>query len=112
VDIHGRARIVQPSIAIMRYELATKGSRFYSREWLEIFLISTASRTALGSIQWIPGASSPGIKQPRCVADHPPQSSVGVKNARCICASSLVSELRELCLYILCVDGKVILNEC
>jgi hypothetical protein len=96
--IHGRARVLQPAITTMHYELATKGSRIYSPESLEIFLISTASRTTLGSIQWIPWARSSGIKQPRFVADHSPTSGAGVKNAWCICVFSPLYVFMVWCL--------------
>jgi hypothetical protein len=49
---------------------------------LENFLLTTASRTALGStqppIQWVPGALSQGVKRPGCEADHSPPSSAEV----------------------------------
>jgi hypothetical protein len=52
---------------------------------LEIFLFTTASRTALGPtqppIQWVPGALSLGVKWPGCEADHSPPSSAEAKNA-------------------------------
>jgi hypothetical protein len=31
-------------------------------------------------IQWVPGAPSPGVKRPRCEADHSPATSAEVKN--------------------------------
>jgi hypothetical protein len=52
---------------------------------LEIFLFTTASRTALGPthppIYWVPGALSLGVKRPGREADHSPPSSAEVKNA-------------------------------
>jgi hypothetical protein len=58
---------------------------FKSRQGLGIFLITTASRPALGStrppIQWIPGTLSLGVKRPGCEADHSSPSSAKVKNA-------------------------------
>jgi hypothetical protein len=48
-----------------------------------IFLFTTISRTALGStqppMQSVPGALSPGVKQPGRKADHSPPSSAEVK---------------------------------
>jgi hypothetical protein len=48
-----------------------------------IFLLTTASRPALGStqppIQWVPGALSLGVKRPGREADHSPPSSAEVK---------------------------------
>jgi hypothetical protein len=45
----------------------------------EFSLVSIASRHSLGltrlPMQWIPGGSSPGVKQPGNEADHAPQSS-------------------------------------
>jgi hypothetical protein len=58
---YGRTRIIQPAVATMRYELASKGSRFYSREWLEIFLFSTASRTTVVLSSGYLGQSSRGV---------------------------------------------------
>jgi hypothetical protein len=59
------------------------GPGFDSRQGKEIFLYSTASRATLGPtqppIQWVPGALSPGVKRPRCEADHSPPSSAEVK---------------------------------
>jgi hypothetical protein len=56
---------------------------FDSRRVLEIFLFTTASRTALGPtqppIQWVPGALSLVVKRPGHEADHSPQSSADVK---------------------------------
>jgi hypothetical protein len=52
---------------------------------LGIFLLTTASRMALGPtqppIQWVPGALSLGVKRPGREADHLPPSSAEVKNA-------------------------------
>jgi hypothetical protein len=52
---------------------------------LGIFLITTASRPALGPaqppIQWVPGAVSLAVKWPGCEADHSPPYSAEVKNA-------------------------------
>jgi hypothetical protein len=59
--------------------------RFESRQGLGSFLLTTASRPNLGPIQppiqWVPGALSLGLKQPRREADHSPQSMPEVKNA-------------------------------
>jgi hypothetical protein len=56
---------------------------FNSRRGLEIFLFTTASRTALEPtqppIQCEPGALSLGVKQPGREVDHSPPSSVEVK---------------------------------
>jgi hypothetical protein len=56
---------------------------FDSRWGLEIFLFTTASRTALGPtqppIQWVPGDLSLGVKRPERAADHCPPSSAEVK---------------------------------
>jgi hypothetical protein len=56
---------------------------FDSRQRLGIFLFTTASRTALGSmrppIQWVPGALSLGVKRLGREADHSPPSSTKVK---------------------------------
>jgi hypothetical protein len=50
----------------------------------KIFLFSAASRPDLGPtqlpIQWVPGALSPGLKQPGREADHSHPSSAEVKN--------------------------------
>jgi hypothetical protein len=47
----------------------------------KIFVLFTSSRPALGPpIQWIPGALSPGIKQPGRESDHSPATSAEVKN--------------------------------
>jgi hypothetical protein len=54
----------------------------------EFFLVSTASRPALGltqfPVQWMSGALSVGAKQPGCEADHSPPSSAEVKNGGAI----------------------------
>jgi hypothetical protein len=67
------------------YGLDDRGSRVRSPAGLEIFLFTTASRTALGPsqppIQWVPGALSLGVKRPGCESDHSPPSSAEVKNA-------------------------------
>jgi hypothetical protein len=56
---------------------------FDSRRGLGIFLLTTASRTALRStqppIQWVPGALALGVKRPGREADHSPPSSAEVK---------------------------------
>jgi hypothetical protein len=48
-----------------------------------LFLITTASRPALGTtqppIQWVSGALSPGVKQLKREAYHSPSSSAQVK---------------------------------
>jgi hypothetical protein len=58
-------------------ELDDRG--FDSRQGLEIFLLTTASRRTLWPtqppIQWIPGDLSMGVKRPGCQADHSPPSS-------------------------------------
>jgi hypothetical protein len=58
---------------------------FDSRRELGIFLLTTASRTALGPtqppLQWIPGALSLGVKRPGREADHSPPSSFEVNDA-------------------------------
>jgi hypothetical protein len=58
---------------------------FDSRRGLGIFLLTTASRTALGPtqppIQWVQGALSLGAKRPGRKADHSPPSGAKVKNA-------------------------------
>jgi hypothetical protein len=51
--------------------------------WVGIFLFTPVSRTALGptqpSIQWVPGALSPGVKRPGRESDHSLPSSADVK---------------------------------
>jgi hypothetical protein len=50
-----------------------------------IYLFTTASRPALGPtqppLQWVPGATSLGVKRPGREADHSLPSSADVKNA-------------------------------
>jgi hypothetical protein len=57
---------------------------FKSWYGLEIFLLTTTSRLALGPtqppIQWVLGALSFGVKQLGHEADHSPPSSAEVKN--------------------------------
>jgi hypothetical protein len=57
-------------------------SEFESRQGLGIFLLSTASRLALGPTQpptqRVPGALSPWVKRPGRDADHSPPSSAEV----------------------------------
>jgi hypothetical protein len=59
--------------------------RFESWYELGIFLLSTASRLALGPtqppIQWVTWALSLGIKRPGREADHSPPTSAEIKNA-------------------------------
>jgi hypothetical protein len=61
------------------------------REGVKNFLFSKLSRSALGlthfPVQWVPGALSPGVKQPRCEADHSPPASAEVKKT-CIFIST------------------------
>jgi hypothetical protein len=56
---------------------------FDSRRGLGMFLLTTATRTALGPtqhpIQWVPGALSLRIKRPDCEANHIPSSNAEVK---------------------------------
>jgi len=57
---------------------------FDSRQGLGIFLVTTASRTALGSTQppipWVPAALYLGVSRPGREADHSPPCSAEVKN--------------------------------
>jgi hypothetical protein len=53
---------------------------FDSRQGQEIFIYATASKLAVGPIQWIPGALSLGVKQLGCEAGHLPPSSAEIKN--------------------------------
>jgi hypothetical protein len=68
-------------IVPLGYGLGDRG--FASRQWLGIFLFTTASRPALGPtqppVQWAPGALSLGVKRPVREADHSPPSSAEVK---------------------------------
>jgi hypothetical protein len=56
---------------------------FDSRRGLGIFLVTTASRTALGPtqppIQWVPGALSLAAKRQGREGDHSPPSSAEVR---------------------------------
>jgi hypothetical protein len=65
------------------YGLDDRGSRLDSRWGLEIFLFTTAFRTALvptqPPTQWVAGALSLGVKRPGYEADHSPPSSAEVK---------------------------------
>jgi hypothetical protein len=66
----------------MGYRLDDRGFDF--RQELEIFLITTATRPALGliepPIQWVPRALSLEVKRPGCEDDHSTPSSAEVKN--------------------------------
>jgi hypothetical protein len=57
---------------------------FGCRQGLEIFLLTTGSRPALGPnqppIQWVPGALSLEVKRQGREADHSPPYSAEVKN--------------------------------
>jgi hypothetical protein len=62
------------------YWLDDQGSRLrFPAGGLGIFLFTTASRTALGPTQWVPGALSLGVKRPRPEADHSHRSADEVK---------------------------------
>jgi hypothetical protein len=76
-------------------------------------IFSTSSRPALGPtqppIQWVAGALSPGVKRPRCEADHSPPTSAEVKKMwlytstppYAFMAWCLISEAQgRLCLYL------------
>jgi hypothetical protein len=56
---------------------------FDCRRGLGTFLLTTVSRTALGSthppIRWVPGALSLGVKRPGHEADHSPPSGAEAK---------------------------------
>jgi hypothetical protein len=58
---------------------------FDFRQGQEIFLLSTASRPALGPtqppIQSVPGVLSPGVKRPGRDADHSPPSRAEFKKS-------------------------------
>jgi hypothetical protein len=73
-----------PQYAFMAW-YSIKKSTGTTLRGLEIFLFTTASRTALGPtqplIQLVPAALSLGIKRPGREADHSPPSSAEVKNA-------------------------------
>jgi hypothetical protein len=63
-------------------------SGFDSRQRQEIFLFPTASRPTLGPtqppVQWVPGALSPGVKQPGREPGHSLPSSGEVENGGAI----------------------------
>jgi hypothetical protein len=65
------------------YGLNNRGSRLRFPAGAGIFLLTTASRPALGPtqppIQWVPGALSLGVKRPGREADHSPPYSAEVK---------------------------------
>jgi hypothetical protein len=83
----------QIQISISLWEMKELGWRSQYSSWLQAgprngsmssgrvkdFLFSTSSRQALGPtqppIQWVPGALSPEVKQPGCVADNSPSTS-------------------------------------
>jgi hypothetical protein len=69
----------------MGYGLDDRVSRVRFPAGLGIFLLTTASRTALGPtqppIQRVPGVLSLGEKRPGREADHSPPSNAEVKNA-------------------------------
>jgi hypothetical protein len=58
---------------------------FYYLSPPEIFLFTTSSRPALATtqspVQWVLGALTLGVKQPRDEANHSPSSSAKVNNA-------------------------------
>jgi hypothetical protein len=69
------------SCIALGYGLGDRG--FETRQWLEIFLFTTASRPALGPTQppkkWVSGSLSLGVKRPGREADRSPPSSAEVK---------------------------------
>jgi hypothetical protein len=69
----------------LSYGLDDRGSRVRFPAGLGIFLLTTASGTALRltqpPIQWVPGVLFLGVKWPGSEADHSPPSSADVKNA-------------------------------
>jgi hypothetical protein len=81
-------KVVDVEIAQYSNRLWAAQLGFHSQQKQEIFLYCTASRPALGlthsPIQCVPGALSPGVKQPRREADHSPPSSAEVKNGGAI----------------------------
>jgi hypothetical protein len=72
-----------PQLWAMGWTIGVLG--FDSRQGIGIFLLTTASRTALGPtqppIQWVPGSLSLEVKRSGREADHSPPSSAEVKNA-------------------------------
>jgi hypothetical protein len=77
--------VTKNKILAGRNEVEVDDRVFKSRQGLQIFLFTTASRPALGPtqppIRWVPGALSLGIKRPGREADHSPPSSTEVKHA-------------------------------
>jgi len=67
------------------YGLDDRGFGVLFPEGLGNFLVTTASRTALGPsqppIEWVPGLFPWGVKRQGREADHSPASSAEVKNA-------------------------------
>jgi hypothetical protein len=67
-------------------------SVFDPQQWQEIALSTALTRPALeptlSPVQHVLGAVSPGVKQPRCEADHSSPSSDEVKNILiCTCSA-------------------------
>jgi hypothetical protein len=69
-------------------ELRAERPGFNSRQGLEIFLFSIASRPALGPtqplIECVPAAVSPGVERPGPEADYSPPSGAEVNNGAAI----------------------------
>jgi hypothetical protein len=81
-------KIVDAGIAQCSNRLWAAQLWFHSHQEQEIFLYSTASRTALGPthspVQCVPGAVTPGVKQPGREADRSPLSGDKIKNGGAI----------------------------
>jgi hypothetical protein len=77
--LHPLSKFVEP--AYLYY--VCHDQEFESRQGLGIFLLTTASTSALGPtqppIQWLPAVLSLGIKRPGREADHSPPSNAEVK---------------------------------